>query len=215
MEGSVDHLATPKAADAKEITEADIKSSDVFKNAISGFKSKLEAEEAAHAATKSGYAQKANDQSLESFVKSHLDDPKNGYVFGDDQAAKARKIKHLMRDIKEGDHKLTIIDGKTVVVDANGNTAQDASYNEITPEAFLAKNASLTFQKKVSEPKDATRYETPVDDAGSKIVLPDVSTAEKLKAEVDRSIREGGKNSGGEYVELLYAKHEATAVQTA
>jgi len=206
----INKLAETKTPESKENTEADIKQSEVYKRDITAIKDALQAEKDDHLKTKKSYLQKEEFQSIAEFAKGFLKKPENKYVKIEDQEVAKRRFDDFMRSLKDGDKRLTVRDGKQVVVDANGNIAQNENFDDITPEQFLANTAKFYYQKQVTEKKDALNIPTDktAPPAGGKdFKIPPMKTEADLDKALDDNISSGG---GGDRAKAIVAHYEAT-----
>lgn len=187
----------------KEITESDIRNSEVYKKDLATLKKSLEDEKAAHQETLKSHQVEKDNQTISDWAKSYLSNPANKYAAIEDQDVANRRFSDLLRSLKNGDHKIIIKEGKRVVIDSKGQVAKDDHFNDITPEQLLEQNAKYYYTKQVTNPKSTPPLNPkPGDDpkGGNKFTFPTMQTQDDLQRELDNAIRE---KKGKEYTTAL------------
>lgn len=173
----------------KEITNADIMNSELFKDTVRTKDEALELEKKSHQDTIKSQQDAESLKTITSNTDTFLSDEDSLYVIPEDENIRETAKRNYLRDLTQGELKIVYRDGKEMVVDANGDQAVGENFAALTPKQHRANVASRYFVKQVTKPKDA-----PVLGEGSGIAtggFPVMKSMEDLQNTVDKWLLEG------------------------
>lgn len=189
----IDSLLSKKGK--SEMTESEIKNSDVFRTAVKELNEKYQTEVNAHTETKKGFSTRKNASKIRKFANDFLKDPKNGFAIPENEAIANKRLDNFIRDLQNGsDGSLKIVEGDFKALDSEGRTLQDDSYNDISATSFVEKVASSYYTKGGQQ-----RKAPKLDDQGKPIVKtftnPGITSEAQLQDHISKMASEGKTSS--------------------
>lgn len=164
-----------------EITEEDVKSSQFFKTSIQTIKDELIQEREAHLQTKKQHTTEKVYTVAERKALNLLRDEKNKFQLPTDKERLETYEQIYLDKIKNSGYTLSLDDNKNIVLlDKNGNKAEDQNYVPISFDKFALDIGKKLFPTSVTTPKA-----TPTPPAGG--TPPEVGTVPVFKSKQEVS----------------------------